>query len=486
MNCCNPAGHIVDSRFYADGYSTPESKRVFCDLYRYQRWLDVEAALARAQASLGMIPQEAGELITESADLRKLDLKSVREGLKVTSHSLMPLLKAMAGECAHGAGRFIHFGATTQDIEDTAQVLEIRDILDIVSRDLSMLVLNVARLAEKYSSLITIGRTHAQHALPMTLGLRMAVWLDELLRHVERLKELRPRVLVSQLFGGVGTMDPFGEKGFELLDIFSAGLGLRSPATAWHASRDRIAEFLNTMALIAGTLARIADEIRTLSRSETGEMEEPFHMGKIGSSTMPHKRNPELCEQAVVLARLIKTSAISGMDGLINEHERDYRAVRLEWVSITDSSLYMCGLLAMMKHITEHLVVHEDRVLENARDAAPFICTEALMFFLGTKLGKDRAHTLIYDAYMKAVETGEPPLDILMKQDEINAVFSRTAVENILHPDNHTGMSEGLVARTVGLAMECLEGFDPAGISERSCPLSSAGCDCSVVHEAIF
>ena len=193
----------------------------------------------------------------------------------------------------------------------------------------------------------------------------MAVWLDELWRNYERLDGLSGAGLVSQLFGGVGTMDAFAEKGFELLAEFSQRLGLAPPFTAWHASRDRVAEFLSTMALIAGTLARIADEIRSLARSETAELEEPFQMGKIGSSTMPHKRNPEMCEQVVVLARLIKANAGLGFEGMINEHERDYRAVRLEWVTVTDTSLFVCGLLALMKVILKGLIIHEHRIRQN-------------------------------------------------------------------------------------------------------------------------
>jgi adenylosuccinate lyase len=365
MSSCELRSHIVDSQFYSSGYTTEEARRIFCDKYRYQRWLEIEAALASAQVDLGIIPEWAATAINEKAHIRYLDMEAIQEGIKKTSHSLLPLLEALRQACEGDAGQFIHFGATTQDIEDTAQVLEMRDVMAIVERDLRSIVLLITDLAEQYKDLVTTGRTHAQHALPMTLGLKMAVWLDEVWRNYERLMACKERVLVSQLFGGVGTMGAFAEKGLELLAQFSDRLGLKAPLTAWHASRDRSAEFLATMAMISGTLGKIADEIRCLSRSEIGELEEPFQMGKVGSSTMPHKRNPEMCEQVVVLARLIKANAGLGFEAMINEHERDYRAVRLEWVTITDTSLFVCGLLSLMKAILKDLIVHEHRIRQN-------------------------------------------------------------------------------------------------------------------------
>lgn len=329
MPTCDLRSHIVDSGFYSNGYATPEARSIFCDKFRYQRWIEVETALAEAQAELGIIPEWAAEIIKEKGELKYFDLAAVRQRLQTTSHSLIPLLEAWRDICPDGAGQFIHFGATTQDIQDTAQILEIKDVLNLVERDLLECIKMVQGLAGKYSDLVVIGRTHSQHALPMTLGLKFAVWLDELWRHYERLQPLRERVLVSQLFGGVGTMDAFTDQGFKLIDSFSEKLGLNAPLTAWHAARDRIAEFLAAMAMIAGTIAKMGNEIRCLSRNEIGEMEEPFQMGKIGSSTMPHKRNPEMCEQVIVLARLIKANAGLGFEGIINEHERDYRAVRL-------------------------------------------------------------------------------------------------------------------------------------------------------------
>lgn len=480
MKSCELRSHIVDSQFYSGGYTTQEARKIFCDKYRYQRWLDIEAALASVEAELGIIPKWAAKAINEKAHLCYLDLGSVERGIRTTSHSLLPLLEAWRQVCDESAGQFIHFGATTQDIQDTAQVLEIRDVLAIVERDLRAIICQVVKLAERYVDLVTIGRTHTQHALPMTLGLKMAVWLDELWRNYERLMACRDRVLVSQLFGGVGTMDALTEKALELLHRFSERLGLTAPLTAWHTSRDRGAEFLSTIAMISATSAKIADEIRSLARSEIGEIEEPFRMGKIGSSTMPHKRNPEMCEQVVVLARLVKANAGLGFEGIINEHERDYRAVRLEWVTITDACLFVCGLLSLMKAILKGPIVHEHRILQNVDRAATLISTEALMFYLGESIGKQTAHKIIYEASMEAIETNRPLIELLMKRDEISGKFKREDLEKAVDPRSHTGLSQELTHRVISYVRKKISKTEPIEEIERNCPLTGEDGSCRV------
>ncbi len=471
MKSCNPNGHIVDSRFYSGSYTTREAREIFCDLRRYQRWLDVEAALALAQADLGIIPSRAAARIRENAGIERLDLELIRNELRITGHSLMPLLKALEQACGQEAGRFIHYGATTQDIQDTAQVLEIRDVLTVVRRDLTALIIRVMELCERYEDLVTIGRTHNQHALPTTMGLKMAGWLDELWRQHQRLEDAEERLLVSQLFGGVGTMDGFGEQAFGVLKNFSARLGLRPPMLSWHASRDRIAEFLTFLALLGSTCARIAEEIRCLARNEVGEMAEPFSFGRIGSSTMPHKRNPEMCEQVLVLARLISSRLSPAFEGQINEHERDYRAVRLEWVSVTDASLYTCGLLDLMRKILDGLVIHEETVRKNVRRAAAEISTEALMFFLAPAMGKQAAHSLIYEASMAAVDSSGSLLDMLLARPEIAEKYGREEILRVIRPENHIGMALQLTRNTVARIRAALADHDPEKLDDPGCPL---------------
>lgn len=479
MTCHAPRSHIVDSRFYSGGYATMEARQVFCDLRRLQRWLDVEAALALSQAELGTVPEPAAREIAATARLELLDLAAIRDDIARTGHSLIPLLNAWQGVVSPEAGRYIHFGATTQDIQDTAQSLEIQEVLAILEGDAALIIHRLSVLAERYRDLVMIARTHGQHALPTTLGAKVAVWLDEMIRNGDRLRNSRQSVPVAQLFGGVGTMAAFGGNGIELLSRFSARLGLIPPLSAWHASRDRLAELLSTMAIVAGTLGKIANEICQLARDEIGELEEPFHMGKIGSSTMPHKRNPELCEQVVVLARLVRNKASLGFETLINEHERDYRAVRLEWAALTDASLYACGALSLMRTILDNLIVHEEKIRQNVAQAAGLIATEALMFRLAAKMGKQAAHQLLYEISMEARNGGRradrPFIDLLADHPDIRSEWTREKLHAAMDPGRHVGLAGELTDRVVKEAGAWLAARGGKVVVPAPCPLRGTG-----------
>ena len=448
---------------------------MFCDQRRLQRWLDVEAALASSQAKLGLIPTSAAERLLATAHLELLDCEEIKKGIAATGHSLIPLLDQWQITAGLEAARFIHFGATTQDIQDTAQSLEISDITVIIDRDLDQLIAELSRLTARYRDQVIVGRTHGQHALPTTLGLKMAIWLDEILRHAQRFNECRNRILVSQLFGGVGTMDALGENRQELLEDFSSRLGLTPPNTAWHTSRDRIAEFISFLALLTGSMAKIANEICQLAKNETGELEEPFHMGKIGSTTMPHKRNPELCEQVVVLSRLVKAAAAVGLDGLVNEHERDYRAVRLEWVGLVDASLYSCGALNLLLTILKGLIVHPERIRKNLETSACLISTEALMFVIGDKIGKQAAHKLIYEVSMEAHNKNVVLSDLLIRHPDIKGSFSEAELKKAIDPVQHIGSAREQADHMVGEAEKWLANSHKRQTEPPPCPLSSSG-----------
>jgi adenylosuccinate lyase len=480
MNCADqPRSHITDSRYYSRGYTTAEARTVFCDQRRLQRWLDVEVALALSQADLEMIPLAAAEQLRDKGRLDQLDCAAIERGISETGHSLIPLLDQLQQAAGPDAARFVHFGATTQDIQDTAQSLEIGDILAIIDRDLARLIEELARLAETHRQQVIIGRTHGQHALPTTLGLKIAVWLDEILRHADRFEECRKRVLVSQLFGGVGTMDALGDRQQELLEIFSKRLGLDIARTAWHTSRDRIAEFLNCLAMLTGSLAKIANEILQLAKNETGELEEPFHMGKIGSTTMPHKRNPELCEQVIVLSRLVKAAAGVGLDGLSNEHERDYRAVRLEWAGLADASMYSCGALDLMKNILKGLIVHPDRISRNLDSSACLISTEALMFLFGARIGKQAAHKLLYEVSMDSYQSGKALTELLCEHPQIKGVFTESDIKEAIDPAAHIGSAVEQTDRLTAIARQWLD--DHGSVTNPSpCPLADSNGSCRI------
>lgn len=477
---CNIHSHIVDSRFFSRGYTTEEARRIFCDFRRLQRWLDVEAALAVSQAELGIIPRPAAEELQRCAGIERLDLEAIRADIIHTGHSLIPLLDAWQKTVNREAGRYIHFGATTQDIQDTAQALELKDITAIVNRDSRIIIQELIGLTRKYRDLVMIGRTHGQHALPTTLGLKIAVWLDEMLRNAERLLASGKSIAVSQLFGGVGTMAAFGDSGLELLAKFSRRLGLDPALCSWHTSRDRLVKLQADMAILAGGLAKIANEICQLARDEIGELEEPFHQGKIGSSTMPHKRNPEVCEQVVVLARLIKANAGLGFDSLISEHERDYRAIRLEWVTLVESSLFLCGALDLMKSILKDMIINQDKIQLNTRNSAGLISTEALMFLLGEKIGKQEAHKLIYVAAMAARSSGRPLVEMILENPAACDNFSRELLEETMAPAKHIGLAGQICDQVLASADKWLESAPPANDEVRQCPMADQNGVCKI------
>lgn len=475
MTCQTMQSHITDSLFFRSGYATDEVRSIFCDLHRMQRWMDVEVALAQTQAKLGIIPQAAADELARHGQLHLLNKEVILEKLQTTSHSLVPLLSAWQQVVSESSGRYLHFGATTQDIQDTAQSLELKDVFSIVERDFAAIIQKLMKLAGDYRSLVTVGRTHGQHALPTTMGLKIAVWLDEMLRNGERILECRKRLLVCQMFGGVGTMAGFGEHGQEILTGVADRLGLGKARVAWHASRDRLAEFIAVSTLLAGTLANIANEISQLSRDEIHEMEEPFHRGKLGSSTMPHKRNPELCEQVVVLGRLIKSNSMLGFDGLINEHERDYRAVRLEWISITDTSMFLCKALDLMKTILSGLVIYERRVTENVASTAELTSSESLMFLLGAKLGNQKAHSLIYESAMKAHEAEKSLIEVLYADPTVNSLFSLDELMCAANPENNIGQAVALTESVMDSAGKWLSRLDVNEAKTVTCSLCDYG-----------
>lgn len=456
--CAHERAHITDSRFYRDAYSTPASRRIFCDVCRMQRWLDVEAALALSQAELGLIPADAAERIAAAARIDQIDLDEVEQGIRRTAHSLVPLLTTLAQACPGQAGQFVHYGATTQDIQDTGQALEMRDVLDEVDDEMRGMIADLAHLATTHRDTLMIGRTHARPALPTTFGLKVAGWIDELLRHAERLSAMRPRILVAQLHGGVGTMASFGGRGPALVDRFADRLGLEVPRTGWHVARDRVAEFLATLAMLAATLGRIADEVRTLGRPEFGEVTEGWHYGKVGSSTMPHKRNPEAAEQVVVLARLARANATLAFDGMLQEHERDSRGLRLEWVAVADVSHHTLAALAVLGPLLAGLEVNADHMAERAREAAEEICSESLMLALGRSFGKQRAHALVYELTQQAHDEGSSLRLAIEQRHDLVANLAPGEVGSIFDPASYLGSAGELVDGVVAAARPWLIG----------------------------
>jgi len=450
--CAHERGHIVDSSFYGHGYATDESRRVFCDVCRFQRWLDVEAALALAQGELGIIPTGAAESIAATAQVELIDLDAVRDEVLRSRHSLVGLLHALQAACPGETGQYVHYGATTQDIQDTAQSLEMRDVLDRLELDLRGLVGALAELAEEHAATPAVGRTHARPALPISFGLKVASWVDELLRHAERVEQARRRVLVAELFGGTGTLAGFGPSGRELVRRFAVRLGLAAPDVGWHTARDRVVEFVVTVAAVAGTAARIADEIRSLSQPEFGEVEESWTYGVVGSSTMPHKRNPERCEQVVVLAKLAAAQVGVALAGMGGDHERDSRALRVEWACVPDVSHYALAACAILTGILDGLQVDVERMRRNLDAVADEVASEALMLVLGERLGKQSAHALVYELSQTAFEERRPLRELVRGRTELD----EETLDRLFDPTRYLGESAALALGVVERARRWL------------------------------
>lgn len=448
-DCRHERGHITDSKFYGDRYATPASRRIFCDICRFARWLEIEAALALSQAELGMIPRAAAEQIAATASVENLDLDAVKRETDRSGHSLVGLLRVFQSACPADSGEYIHHGATTQDIQDTGQVLEVREVLDELEPLLRSLISSAHELAAQHAHTVAVGRTHAQPALPIAFGLKVASWLDELLRHGERLREIRPRILVAQLAGGAGTMAGFGTAGPELLERFASRLGLTAPRVGWHVARDRVVEYAVTLAMIAGTASRIAEEIRVLSRPEFGEVSEPWSHGKVGSSTMPHKRNPERCEQVTVMAKLAAAQVGLALSAMAGDHERDSRTLRVEWACVPDVAHYTLAACTILNETLSGLTIHVDRCRTNVQHTADKIASERLMLALGDKLGKQTAHEVVYDLSQKAHESGVALRSLVAEQEDLSTLLSEADLAEIFDPSRYLGASTELTIRMV-------------------------------------
>lgn len=438
---------VIDSGMFCDQYGTPAMREVFSDEQLIQKWLDIWAALAQAEAELGIIPREAAEHIKSCADYRNMDMDEIREGFLTTSHPLMPQIRCFEKACGKKAGGFIHWGATTQDIMDTAVVLQIKDAHKRLKNQVRELLRLCLDRAKENRDVVMAGRTHGQHAVPITLGYKIAIWADEFGRHLERLDQGRQRYLVGQLAGAAGTLASLGDDGLEVQKRLCGILGLNVPVTTWHVARDGFAEFASTVAMIAGTVGKIANEFINLERTEICELEESFAMGKVGSSTMPHKRNPMVCENILATVRVVQANAALSFGAMIQEHERDMSFWQTEWSYIPQICIMLDGSIEMMKTILRNMIVHKDKIRHNLYMTKGLIVSERAMLTLGHYLGRQDAHDVIYDGSMRAFEEDRMLFDVLMEDERVTSKISEDILRELLEPVNYTGCCAEFVNR---------------------------------------
>jgi 3-carboxy-cis,cis-muconate cycloisomerase len=441
---------VFDSILYRDMFGTAEMRAIFSDTGFLARCLDVEAALARAQAGLGMIPAAAASEISAKAKPAILDLERLRRETEVVGYPILPLVKQLAAACAGEAGRYVHWGATTQDIMDSALVLQLRAALDLVETELAAVSAALEALARRYRDTLMAGRTHLQQALPITFGFKAAVWRAPIERHRERLAQLRPRVLVGQFGGAAGTLASLGDQGLAVRAALMRELGLSEPAITWHVARDGLAEAVLFAGLVTGSLAKIATDVMLMMATELGEAFEPFEHGRGGSSTMPQKRNPISSELIVACAKLVRQHGALMLDAMVQDFERATGPWHAEWIALPESFVATAGALRQAKLMLAGLTVDAARMTRNLGMTSGLIVAEAVMMGLAPKLGRQAAHDIVYDACRAAAESGRALLEVLVENPQVSAHFGRSELERLLDPRNYLGSAGAMVDRSLG------------------------------------
>jgi adenylosuccinate lyase len=324
----------------------------------------------------------------------------------------------------------------------------------IARRDLLVIENNLLKLAQAHRDTLMAGRTHGQPGLPITFGFKAAVWASEVRRHIDRLNEIRARLGVGQLAGGVGSLSSLGPRGLQVQEQYCARLGLRAPDITWTTARDVIVEWFQWLTLMSGTADKIGHEVYNLQRPEIGELSEGFVPGTVGSITMPHKRNPEISEHLGTLARVIRHNAALIAESQVHDHERDGRAWKTEWAVLAETSLAAAKLLALTGTLTATLVVHSDRMMANLEATRGFVLSEAVMLALAEKVGKQTAHRIVYDTAMRAFDAGRPLKDALMEDQDVTAHLPAEALDSLFDYRRHAGLCRELVDRVVVVATE--------------------------------
>lgn len=437
--------HVIDSEIYKDLYGNERIREIFSDKSLLEKWIEVELALAKAQAELGVIPKKAFEEIEKKADPDLFNMEEIRKGITETSHPLITFIRQYSEICENGAGEYVHFGATTQDIMDTGLILQLKDGYQYIRKQLDHLIDLLIELTEENRSVPMVGRTHGQHALPITLGFKMAQWLSELERNRIRMDEIYDRVFVGQLGGAVGTLASIHEDGLKVQKRMMEILNLKVADVPWHTSRDNLVELASVYALISGTIGKIANEIINLQRTEIAELEEGFEFGKVGSSTMPHKRNPMICEYIVGLSRLVRLQMSSVYDVLVQEHERDMGLWLVEWELWPEISIFVSKMIESITIVLSNLIINKDKMKENLDLTGGLIMSEHLMFVLSPYIGKQTAHEIVYEVCMEAFEKGVPVVDVLVENEVVKQFLSEEEIRESLNPSNYLGLSEKFV-----------------------------------------
>ena len=440
---------LIDSMVFRDIFSTEAMRSVFSDENRVQKYLDFEAALARAQARLGIIPKEAAEEICRHCRLAEIDFAKLKAQTERIGYPVLPLVQQLVALCRDGLGEWCHWGATTQDITDTATVMQIREALILIERHLDGIVGALAALARKYRDTPMAGRSNLQQAVPITFGYKVATLLAAFERHRKRLNELRPRVLIGEFGGAAGTLSSLGGRGLATQAELMKELKLTVPAIAWHTVRDTIAEVGCFLGLITGTCGKVALDVKLLMQTEVEEIYEPFHEGRGSSSTMPQKRNPISSVYITALTAVVRQQVAALLEAMVEDHERATGPWEIEWIVLPEIFCLASGALAQTEFVLKGVQVDEKKMRANLDLTKGLIVSEAVMMGLGPYLGRQYAHDLVYDICRKVVATGRPLVELLAENAEIAKHLDRHALEKLCDPANYLGEAGAMVDRVL-------------------------------------
>lgn len=441
----------IDSLLFKNLFGTAAIRAVFDDKAYIQRCVDVEVALAQAQADLDVIPKDAAEAISSHCRNVTLDFDALSDQTEIVGYPILPLVRQLSAACGDDAGKYVHWGATTQDIQDTATVLQIKDGLNQVENLLNRVVATLTALATKYKDTPMAGRTHMQHALPVTFGYKCAVYLSGFQRHLGRLQQLRPRCLMVQFGGAAGTLASLGSSGTDIgLRVrgrLAEILGLHDPTITWHTARDGTAEVISFLALVGGSLGKLAMDLIIMSSNEVSEVSEPFVPHRGASSTMPQKRNPISSEVILAASKILRANAGLCLDAMISDFERASGPWHLEWMAVPESFVVAVGALSQADFALSGLVVNTGQMRKNLDSTRGLIVAEAVMMELAKRTGRQKAHDIVYEACRETIE-GEKQsslLDVLLQKQEVTSAVLPSTLTELCEPANYLGASALMV-----------------------------------------
>lgn len=442
-----PGNQLFDAYFTAR-----DMREVFCDQGRVQAMLDFEAALARAEARVGVIPASAVAPIGAACNAGLYDFAALGEAIATAGNSAIPLVKALGKQIAASsaeAERYVHLGATSQDVMDSGLVLQLRQALELIESDLAALAVSLATQAQRHAATPLAGRTWLQHATPVTLGMKIAGWLGAVTRSRQRLRELKPRLLVLQFGGASGTLAALGEQALPVAQALAEELQLSLPEQPWHTQRDRIVEFGAVLGLIAGSLGKLGRDVSLLMQTEAAEVFEPSAPGKGGSSTMPHKRNPVGAAVLIGAATRVPGLVSTLFSAMPQEHERSLGLWHAEWETLPEICCLVSGALQQARLLADGLEVDAERMARNLQLTQGLVLAEAVSIVLAQRVGRDTAHHLLEQCCKRAVAEQRHLRAVLGDEPQVTAELSSTELDHLLDPAHYLGQAQTWVERAV-------------------------------------